>query len=188
MVSDANLAFAMRANPYDGRDPNQAMRLIVADVRRNETSPLTWHKTFSQGDNILTTRAAKKRGFDGALLLNTRGEVAETTVANIFFARRTDAPDLSGVRMVTPAHGCGLLPGTVRAWVMSDDVRRYGLAVTEARLTLDDLAGYDECFVTNALMGVRPVASIEIPERGTLAFPRHGVVRALREQYARFTR
>lgn len=188
MVSDANLTFAIRANPYDGRDPEQAMRLIVADVRRNETSPLTWHKTFGQGDNILTTRAAKARGFDGALLLNTRGEIAETTVANIFFARRTDAPGLSGVRVVTPAHGCGLLPGTMRAWVMSDEVRRIGLAVDQERLTLDDLAGYDECFVTNALMGVLPVASIEVPDRGTLTFPRRGVARALREQYARLTR
>lgn len=177
MASESNLAFSIRTNPYESRNPNDAMRLVVADVRRNETSPLTRHKTLNQGDNILTARAAQAAGYDGALLLNTRGEVAETTVANIFLAKRTDAPGFTGVRLVTPPPDCGLLPGTLRSWVAQRT------NVVEERLTLDDFSGYDECFVTNALMGVWPVASIDVPGQGVMEFPVHTAARMLRARY-----
>lgn len=175
-VSEANLAFTFRANPYATRDPEQAMRLVLGDIRRNETSPLTRHKTLNQGDNILATRAAKLRGYDGALLLNTRGEVAETTVANIFLVRHGHGAE--PIRVVTPPVSCGLLPGTVREWAIAR-LAAYGTAVEETRLTPNDLADYDECFITNALMGVWSVASI-----GELTFPVHTTARMLRRDVA----
>lgn len=61
------------------------------------------------GDNILESRSARRLGFDSAVYLNTRGDICETTNANLFFVRDG--------RLYTPDERCGLLPGTVRAWL-----------------------------------------------------------------------
>jgi branched-subunit amino acid aminotransferase/4-amino-4-deoxychorismate lyase len=50
---------------------------VVSAVRRNETSPLSRLKTLNYLDNLLARRAARAAGADEAILLNTRGDVAE---------------------------------------------------------------------------------------------------------------
>lgn len=164
MVSARNLAVTTRANPYERRDPSAPMRLMWSAVLRNETSPLVHHKTLNQGDGILETRLAKSRGFDGAVMLNSRGEIAETTNANIFFVKRGGgerSPDgFDDCELITPAPDCGLLPGVLRDWVMRDGAPALGVPVKELHITASDLSAFDECFVTNSLMGVWPVESI----------------------------
>lgn len=158
IVSEANTVITDRANPYDDWEPGHALRLEWCESRRNERSPLTYHKTLNQGDNILEFRKARERGFDGAVFLNSRGEVCEATNANLFFVRDG--------RWYTPAVECGLLPGTVRQRVC--EMHR----AVEAHIRPDDLGDFDACYATNSLMGVRPVAvlgearfSIEEPNR-----------------------
>mgnify|MGYP000553325310 FL=1 len=58
-----------------------------SSVRRNETSPLTAYKTLNYGDCILEKRGAGKAGVDERIFLNTRGELAEGTLSNVFFLK-----------------------------------------------------------------------------------------------------
>ncbi|PJM75802.1 aminotransferase class IV [Bifidobacterium simiarum] len=181
MVSARNLSFSTRANPYERRDPSDAMRLTWSGVRRNETSPLTSHKTLNQGDNILETKIAKIHGYDGAVMLNSRSEISETTNANIFFVRhggKNPDTEFCGFSLMTPAKDCGLLPGTLRDWVIAEGAPALGVDVEEAHIMPDELHGFDECFVTNALMGVWPVASI-----GAHRFRSTRFAEALRARY-----
>ncbi len=147
MVSEKNCIFTTRPNPYTPEMLERGFRLVYSSVYRNETSPLVYHKTMNYGDCILEKRRAASLGADEQIFLNSRGEICEGTATNIFFAKEG--------RLYTPAVSCGLLPGILRRFLKEN------FSVTECVLTRDEVAEMEECFVTNSLMGVMPVTSLE---------------------------
>ena len=120
--------------------------VVAASTRRNEFSPLARIKSVAYLDGILARREAAARGADEAIVRNTRGDIAETTVANLFLV-------VDG-RVRTPAVETGALPGVMRAEVISR------LDAEEARVTREDLEAAAEVFATNAL-GIRPIIEID---------------------------
>jgi branched-chain amino acid aminotransferase len=127
--------------------PAAPARVIIAAVtRRNEHSPLSRIKHLNYLDNILARREAERLNADDAILLNTAGRVAESTVANIFV--------LVDGFMLTPPVDDGALPGIIRAEAVK-------LARAEERgVTVEMLTRASEVFLTSAL-GVRPVTHID---------------------------
>jgi branched-subunit amino acid aminotransferase/4-amino-4-deoxychorismate lyase len=123
----------------------------TATVRRNETSPLCRIKSLNCLDNLLARDAARQAGANEALLLNTRGLVAEGSVSNVFVVRDR--------QLITPPVKDGVLPGVTRAAVL-DIAREAGVEVAEVSIHLDDIAGADEAFLTNAVAGVLPLTSV----------------------------
>jgi len=123
------------------------VRTVIATVtRRNEASPLSRLKTLNYLDNILARREALTRGTDDAILLNTRGTVAEASIANLFV--------LSGGVLKTPPVADGALPGIMRGTL----IERCG--AVEASLTVEDLTAATAVFLSNSL-GLKPVAAID---------------------------
>jgi branched-chain amino acid aminotransferase len=121
-------------------------RAIVATVtRRNEFSPLARMKTLSALDYVVARQEAADKGADEAILLNIAGNVAESTIANIFVV-------LSG-RILTPPVSAGALPGVRRAELLDSG---FGVA---AVVTVDMLAQADEIILCNSLT-LRPVIRI----------------------------
>jgi 4-amino-4-deoxychorismate lyase len=147
MVSDANQFMTLRPNHYTPEQYHRGFRLIYSPIYRNETSPLVCHKTFNYSDCILEKRRAVAEGADEVLFVNSRGEICEGSTTNLFFVQ-------SG-NIYTPPLSCGLLPGILRRFILEH------FPVTERILYREDLASMDECFVTNSLMGIMPVTSIE---------------------------
>lgn len=86
-------------------------------------------------------RAALPEGVDEVLFLNTRGEICEGTITNVFL-------ETGGARLTPPA-ACGLLPGVLR-----ESLLRNGGAV-ESVLRPGDLPR-GRLLVGNALRGLRP--------------------------------
>lgn len=84
MVSEKNLLFLPRENHYQEADYEKGFRLEYSAVRRNETSPLTFHKTANYGDCIWKNGSWESRGGE-RIFLNTRGELAEGTLSMSFF-------------------------------------------------------------------------------------------------------
>ncbi|MDR2493369.1 MAG: aminotransferase class IV [Coriobacteriales bacterium] len=148
MVSETNVVWQFRENHYTEQQRRDGLRLVFGSLTRNETSPLVRHKTLACAESILERRRVQTLGFDDSLLLNSKGEVCETTSSNVFLVTSTG-------RIKTPALCCGLLPGTLRTWVIG---RRLA---EECRLSAEDLLEASALFVTNAVMGVMPVASLE---------------------------
>lgn len=146
MASEKNLLFTTRENPYTDRDYKRGFRLTLSPVLRNETSPLTYIKSFHYGDNLLEKRHAKQAGYEETLFLNTKGYLAETSASNIFFVKDQ--------QLFTPPIHCGLLDGIVRRYVLE----HYN--VKETLLLPEELNSFDEAFLTNSLMGIMPVVSI----------------------------
>jgi branched-chain amino acid aminotransferase len=127
--------------------PAEPAKVIIAKTtRRNEHSPLARIKHTNYLDNILARREAEAVGADDALLLNIAGNVAESTVANIFV--------LVDGFMLTPPVADGALPGIMRGEAIK-------LTKAEERtITVEMLTRSAEVFLTNAL-GVRPVTHID---------------------------
>ncbi len=125
---------------------------VVAEMRRNETSPLSRLKTLNYLDNLLARRAARAAGADEAILLNTRGDVAEGAASNLFVVRRRE--------LLTPPVDAGALPGIARATVL-ELAPSLGLEPRESTLTLDAVHTADEAFLTNSLMEVLPLVQLD---------------------------
>ena len=139
----------VRAYPAAASDA--PMTLATAHVRRNDRSPASRLKTLAYLDNVLARAQARAAGADEALMLNTAGEVACAAAANLFW--------LEGEVVCTPALDCGVLEGVIRGQVLAT-CARLGVAVHEARATPQALAGRP-LFVTNSLIGVKPVAKLD---------------------------
>jgi branched-chain amino acid aminotransferase len=125
--------------------PDSFTAVIATRTRRNEFSPLSRIKSLSYLDNIVALQEAGERGADDAILLNTSGNVACFTVANLM-AR-------FGKDMVTPPVGDGVLPGTVRRRLLER------LPVIEMSLLPADLERADEIISTNS-MGIRRLSAL----------------------------
>ena len=127
--------------------PTAPARLVTASTRRNEGSLASRLKTLSYLDSVLARREALAAGADEAVMLNNRGEVACAAAANLFWMR-------DGV-LHTPALDCGVLDGLIRARM----IERYD--AREVRAGLDALRAADALYLTNSLIGVRPVGGLD---------------------------
>jgi para-aminobenzoate synthetase/4-amino-4-deoxychorismate lyase len=106
-------------------------------------------------DRRLLAELAARAGLaadEQVLLTDETGELLETDRANVFVV-------IDGVLLTPPADG-RMLPGTTRSAVMRA-AHAAGIRVGQKPLTLDQLAAATEVFVTNAVVGVLPVAAID---------------------------
>jgi branched-chain amino acid aminotransferase len=129
----------------------RGLHLAVSAIRRDPENPLASLKTTSRADYVVARLEARREGADDALFLTTDGFLSEATTANIFLVR--------GTELATPAMGCAILPGTTRSWLL-DWAERVGLATREGWLTVADLAGADEAFLSSSIAGVLPVTRL----------------------------
>ena len=132
--------------------PQGSVSLATAAVRRNEGSPASRLKTLAYLDNVLARAEARAAGADEALMLNNRGEVACAAVANLFWLQ-------DGV-LYTPALDCGVLAGVMRA-ALVERARASGWAVEEAKAPRSALDKIEALFLTNSLVGLRPVSALD---------------------------
>ena len=146
------MLFAREVTEYPPELRERGMAAVVSGVRRNETSPLARVKSLNYLDNLLAREEARRSGAGEALLLNTRGFIAEGAASNVFLVR-------DGT-LLTPGVEAGALPGITRQVVM-ELAGEEGLAVEEANVTLPDLFGAGEAFLTNSVMEVMPLVSVD---------------------------
>lgn len=119
---------------------------VIAD------DPLAPTKHGSRLLQVLARGEAEAYGADEALLLNTRGEVAETSTGNLFWIR--------GGTVGTPSRGSGALAG-ITALVIERAARSHGWPFQAEPVTPEVLAGSDGAFVSLSTAGIIPVRSID---------------------------
>lgn len=142
-VTASNIKITARKNTYTESDYERGFHLELSPILRNETSPFTAIKSLNYGDNILEKRRAHREGFDEPVFMNRKGFLTEGATTNLFGF-------LNG-QLITPSASCGLLPGTVRRYIMEY------FPVREMEMTPDTMKMCSEVFVTNALLGIMPV-------------------------------
>ena len=147
VLSEKNRLFLKREYTYTEKDYKKGFSLNISEVRRNESSIFTFHKTLNYGDNILEKRKSKKLGYDEPIFLNSKNQIIEGATSNIFV--------VVGDKIYTPKLSCGLLNGIVRQYIISN------YDVIESEIDLEFLNNADEIFLTNSLFGVMPVNNLE---------------------------
>jgi branched-chain amino acid aminotransferase len=130
----------------------QPVRLATSAIRRNEFAPSSRLKTLSYADAVAAAREAAASGADDALMLNTSGKAASSTIANLFL--------LKGQELVTPDLFQGILPGIMRRAVL-DLAPELGLTPVERAVRPEELTTADAVFLTNSLRLIRPVMELD---------------------------
>jgi len=128
------------------------VRAHIVQLRRTSSSPLLRVKSVNYLENVLARREAMGKGYDEAIFLNERGEVAEGSSTNIFWAKKET--------LYTPAADCGLLPGITREALISL-APEIGLNVVEGRFNLNEILSSDGAFLTNSLIGMTALAGVD---------------------------
>ena len=119
---------------------------LTVKTKKNEHSQSSQVKSLSYLDNILAKKEAFQQGYDEAILLNTQGNIADGSISNIFV--------IIGDEIFTPPVKDGALPGVVRSMLLED------FQIEERVLSLQELMDAEEVFLTNALMGIRPLTKL----------------------------
>jgi len=130
------LQFEIRPLP-----PRYASRLILSTVRVDTTDVSLYHKTTNRG--VYDQARQECDAETDAILANERGEITETTVANVAVFRDE--------RWVTPHLSCGVLPGVMREELLA---RR---EIVEGVIRSEDLMDGERVRCFNALRGVSDV-------------------------------
>ncbi len=151
-VSEKNILITTRKNNYQKEDYEKGFFTALSNVRRNETSPFTYHKTLNYGDCIIEKRHAKEMGIQEPIFLNTKGEIAEGATTNVFFIKNN--------QITAPPLSCGMLPGIIREYLYS------AYPIKEQIIMPKDIGEFDEMFLTNSLLGIMPVRKL-----GSHTFP-----------------
>ncbi|MBU63541.1 MAG: branched-chain-amino-acid transaminase [Opitutae bacterium] len=129
------------------------LKIITVPTRRINAAALPPAvKSLNYLNNILAKIEAKKVGFQEALMLNDKGEVAECTGDNVFVYSK-------GV-LYTPPLDSGSLRGITRGTVM-DIAEELNVELREQALTRYDLWTADECFLTGTAAEVIPCVEVD---------------------------
>ncbi|MGH7067907.1 MAG: branched-chain amino acid aminotransferase [Acetobacteraceae bacterium] len=135
-----------------GAERMKGVRLALATWRRPspETAPTASKAAGLYMIGTLAKHEAMAAGFEDALMLDWRGQVAEATGANIFFV-------IDGA-LTTPTPE-GFLDGITRRTVMSV-ARRRQIKVVERAIMPDELARASEALLSGTAAEVTPVRQI----------------------------
>lgn len=120
------------------------VKACISEFRRSSDSPVRGLKSLNYLENIIARKAAEKGGFDEAVFLNERGEVAEGTASNIFWVEE----DI----LYTPSIDCGILPGITRELILSS-ANQLGLRIEEGRYSPECVSDSRFAFLTSSLAG-----------------------------------
>ncbi|MDX6695889.1 MAG: 4-amino-4-deoxychorismate lyase [Blastocatellia bacterium] len=131
---------------------HEGLALTVSPYRLNTLSPLAGLKSVNYLEHIMALEEARARDFDEAVALNERGEVASTTMANLFWTM--------GGTVHTPALSTGALAGTTRSRVI-ELAHELSIPTVEGVYDLSDLGDADEIFLTSAGLGVALVTTFD---------------------------
>jgi branched-chain amino acid aminotransferase len=182
-VSDALSINAFRMGSYTDRG---GIRVAISSWRRPESGmlPVRAKVTGAYVNNALAVDEARAGGYDDAILLNSRGQVAEASTANVFAVIRG--------RLVTPPITADLLEGITRDTVVTLAGELMDVETDFHDLGRDDLCNADEVFLTGTGAEIVPVTEIggrvvgdgdPGPLTTALMTAYHEVVRGKNERY-----
>jgi len=118
-------------------DAPRVLRIGLAATPVDANDVFLYHKTTRRA--VYEAARAARSNCDDVILWNGRGELTESTIANLVL-------DLDGVSWTPPVE-CGLLPGTMRARLLAEG------RIREARFRREDLRGAARVRLLNSVRG-----------------------------------
>lgn len=155
----------------DPSNPGVGSRVVVyaeplADVPETlavQVRPAPWHadgqeseltgaKTLSYGPNVASGLAARRSGFDDALLVGRDGAVLEGPTFSVAW--------VVGGALRTPSLGLGVLASITRSAAL-EVAAALGVSVSEGSFPLSALLEADEVLAMSTLKEIRPIGRVD---------------------------
>jgi 4-amino-4-deoxychorismate lyase len=128
------------------------VRVRRARLRLGENPALAGIKHCNRLEQVLARREWSDPGIGEALMFSSSGALVSGTMSNVFLVH--------GSKLLTPSvDRCGVA-GVMRATVL-DLAAQLGIPAQERRLDETELAAAEELFLTNALIGIRPISELD---------------------------
>ncbi|BEP29771.1 aminotransferase class IV [Helicovermis profundi] len=127
-------------------------KIRVSKFSKNEKSILAYHKTLNYMENIIEKRDALLSGYDESIYTNSKGNISEGTLSNIFIVK-------NGL-VITPPLSSGILNGVIRKNIIKSS-NKFDVQVIEKDFGFYELVNADEIFITNSLLEVMPIARVD---------------------------
>lgn len=145
---------AVPGKPYFQADPDHGARVTVSTVRRIDaaTLPPSVKACGHYTNSVRAVQEAIRRGYDDALMLNTKGDVAEGSGANLFLVK-------DGT-LVTNELDASIVGGITRDAVLQI-ARDAGMPVALRPLSLMDLETADELFFSGTAVEITPIKEVD---------------------------
>ncbi|GAA6165705.1 branched-chain amino acid aminotransferase [Pelagimonas sp. KU-00592-HH] len=160
---------------YYGDAKMKGAKLDIAQWKRPspETIPTAAKAAGLYMICTISKHAAEAKGCSDALFMDYRGYVAEATGANVFFVKdgevHTPIPD-------------AILNGITRQTIIQM-LKDKGVTVHERRIMPEEMADFEQCFLTGTAAEVTPVGQI-----GDYTFEVGDLTRDIAESYERLVR
>jgi len=163
---------AAELQEYTKQYYEKGVMATLCDYRQNPADPLIGHKTTNYLSRIMGLKLAKLKHAAEAIWFTPDNRLAEGCISNVFIVK--DA------KLFTPPLDTPILPGVMRKIVLQL-ARKNNIETMEKILYITDLLNADEVFLTNVIMQILPVTSIE---KKTIAEGRVGpITKQLRQLF-----
>lgn len=137
---------------YPARHRKDGIRVLLCKLKLGINPALAGLKHLCRLEHVLAQMELTGTDAQQGLLRDTRDLVVGGTSSNVFVVR-------SGGLVTPPLTQCGV-KGVMRRVVLAA-AESARLHAEERELTLDEVLAADEVFMTNAVFGIWPVASLE---------------------------
>lgn len=137
----------------DEKNSKKEFKLKTIHNIKNDDQPIVTLKSTNYLTKILAKQEALDSGFDDGILLNQRGQVTETSSGNLFWV---DSKGALNTIIKDSFH----LAGTT-AHELTKVLEKNKLTLKQQVVTPQDLSHAKEIFMTNSIVGIKPVAYID---------------------------
>jgi len=128
------------------------VKVTLSSFKQNATDPTISHKTSNYFSRLLTLSKANEAGAVESLRFTTDNKLAEGCVSNVFLVKDSV--------LYTPPIETHILAGIARNLICILALKN-SIRLQEDDLFISELLGADEVFISNVIMQVLPVTSIE---------------------------
>ncbi len=138
--------------PTDAERQSGAACIITPNQRINPVSHLPQMKRGNYADCLYAANYARQSGAREALFIDHNQNILEASTSNLFA--------IIDDKLITPPTGTLVLDGIIRRQVIAA-AAELGISVVERELSLTELLQAQEAFLTNSLIDIFPILSID---------------------------
>jgi branched-subunit amino acid aminotransferase/4-amino-4-deoxychorismate lyase len=146
------LVESWQANPATNRLNENGLVIGIFPYARKAMDIYACLKSANYLPYTMAARFARQQQWNDCLVLNSEGNIADATIANVFLVKDEV--------IITPTAGQGGVNGVMRKFLL-EKLRTAGYAIKEMVVTIEMVMEADELFLTNAMNGIRWAGKLE---------------------------
>lgn len=152
------LIAATKLRPYPPEYYKKGVLVVLSPFRQNTAEPTYGHKTTSYFPRMIALQIAHQKRAAEALWFTVDNRLAEGCISNIFLVKDSI--------LYTPPIETPVLAGVARKTVCQIALKN-SIEFVEKNLYISNVLEADEAFLTNVIMQILPISSVEKHTVGT---------------------